>query len=433
MTTTFPIGTSRFGRVVASNVITTGSIRNRDAPLRLGTVNAANTFLAVTSNVDGVHLTEFTNTKVWIDTPVNTTQLLTANGIVASSLTTSTASINGGLTAAFLVSQTSVTTNTLTASSETISGTSFHGGAASFQSTVSVIGATTLSGTLSAQATNLQSLNVVAGSNLNTVAARSLDVPVANINTLVANVTNATTVNVGAATVSYDTSSPGFENLKIAVGGSSALQLYNSDQRALFAGGVVTNSVKSTAGQQLVLQSNDPTSTVIVAGNLFVQGTTTEIATSTLSVNSKTIIVARSNTASADADILADKSGLVVELPVSGYERSLLWNYNQGGSNYAPTTAGAKSSDGSAYWEFVGGNLVLTRNISSSSHIGYNFSSASYAADGVATRVSYRFAIGDDESLNLEKIFGTNLSAAGGAIGSVGVPVGTFDVPPPMP
>ena len=255
-----PLGTSKFGRVIAANVLITtpGSLRCNGGPLKLGNVHTSNTYLAVTSNTDGVHLTEFTNTRVWVDTPLYASQPITANaGIVASSVTTNSASIAGGLTAQFLVSQTSVTTNTFTASSTTVSGTSFFGGAASFQSTVNVVGATTLSGTLTAQATTLQSLTVNGPSTLNTATASSLNVAVANVTSLTATTANASTLNLGAASLAYDASSAGFENLRVNIGSTPAFRLYNSDQRALFPGGVVTNTVKSQAGQQLVLQSQD--------------------------------------------------------------------------------------------------------------------------------------------------------------------------------
>ena len=87
-------------------------------------------------------------------------------------------------------------------------------------------------------------------------------------------------------------------------------------------------------------------------------------------------LVARSEHCNgADPDSLADKAGLVVETGTSGFQRSVLWNYNVGGANYAPTSASVKTSDGSAYWEMIGGNFMLTRQIPANLHIGYNFNS----------------------------------------------------------
>lgn len=432
-----PMGTSKFGRVIAANVLVTtpGSIRCNGGALKLGNIHPSNTYLAVTSNTNGIHLTEFTNTQVWVDSPLYTTQLFTANaGIVASSVTTNSASIAGGLTAQFLVSQTSVTTNTFTASSTTVSGTSFFGGAASFQSTVNVVGATTLAGTLAAQATTLQSLTVNGPSTLNTAVASSLNVAVANVTSLTATTANATTVNVGSgASLTYDTSSAGFENLRVNIGSTPAFRLYNSDQRALFPGGVVTNTVKSQAGQQLVLQSQDATGTVVVAGNLIVQGSTTTVDVTNLSIDGLTVQVARSNTAGPDPDSIADKAGLAVETGTSGFQRSVLWNYNVGGANYAPTSASSKTSDGAAYWEMVGGNFMLTRQIPANLHVGYNFGTGAYAADSTATKVSYRFSIQDDESFCLEKVNGSNLSSGATVpIGSQSANVAIFDIPPPF-
>lgn len=435
MTTINPTGTSRFGRVVASNVITTGSIRNISSGVKLGNVHASNTFLVATSNTNGIHLTEAQGTTVWLDTPTIVTQPLFANaGITTTSLQTASASIQGGLTAQFLVSQTSITTNTFTASSSTVSGTSFFQGAASFQSTVSVIGGATFSSSLSAQATTLQSLQVAAASNLNSVTANTLTVAQASINSLTANVANASVLNLGAGSLTYDTSNVGFENLRVSVGGSPALRLYNNDQRALFPGGVITNSVKAQAGQQLVLQPQDAGGSVVVAGNLFVQGATTTVDVQSLQVDDRVIVVARSNTAGPDADVIASGAGLAVEIGTSNYQRSLLWNYNQGGSSYVPNQAGQKSSDFNSYWELSGGNLQITRAIPAAAHIGFSFASNTYVADSTATRVSYRFAIGDDETLNIEKVQGTNLSTGSStAIGSTSIPVGTFEISPPLP
>lgn len=431
MTTALPNGVFKTGKLIVGNAYVTRAIRNYSNALQLGNVHSSNTLLAVTSNTNGIHLSEVTGTTVWIDSPLTTTQLLSANaGIVANSIVTNSASIAGGLTAQFLVSQTSVTTNTLSAVSSTVSGTQWVGGAATFQSTVNVVGATTLAGTLAAQATNLQSLTVNGASALNTATASSLNVTVANVTSLTATTANATNINIGAANLFYDTSSPGFENLRINVGSTPAVRLYNSDSRVLFPGGVVTNTVKSQAGQQLVLQPQDATGSVVVAGNLIVQGATTQVDVTNLSVDSKTIIVARSNTAGPDADNLADGSGLQVETGLSGYQRSILWNYNTAGSNYTPTSA-VPSSNFLSYWEMVGGNFQITRIVPATAHIGYNFSTSTYAADNTQTRVSYRFSIGDDETLNIEKVNGSNLSAGGAAIGSTAIPISTFDLPPP--
>lgn len=431
MTTALPNGVFKTGKLIVGNAYVTRAIRNYSNALQLGNVHASNTLLAVTSNTNGIHLSEATGTTVWIDSPLTTTQLLSANaGIVANSIVTNSASIAGGLTAQFLVSQTSVTTNTLSAVSSTVSGTQWVGGAATFQSTVNVVGATTLAGTLAAQATNLQSLTVNGASTLNTATASSLNVTVANVTSLTATTANATNINVGAANLSYDTTTAGFENLRINIGSTPAFRLYNSDQRASFAGAVVTNTVKSQAGQQLVLQSSDSSNTVIIAGNLIVQGEQTQVAVSNLYVDDKIIVVARSNTAGPDADVIASGAGIAVETGTSGYQRSLLWNYNQG-PTYTTSTAGQKSTDGLPYWEMIGGALTLSRVIPSAAHIGYNFSNSTYASDSQQVKVSYQFSISDAEELLISKVAGTNLSAGGAAIGAVTPTVAAFDVPAP--
>lgn len=432
MTTTLPNGVFKTGKLIVGNAYVTRAIRNYGDSLQLGNVHASNTLLAITSNTNGIHLSEATSSIVWVDSPLTTTKLLSANaGIVTNSLTTDAASITGGLTAQFLVSQTSVTTNTLSALSSTVAGTSFFGGASSFQSTLNVIGSTVLQSSLSAQSTSLLNLSVATFANLNSVTANTITTNFLLSNTVTANVGNLNVVQIGASKLSYDTSNVGFENLHVQVNNSTALRLYNSDQRALFPGGVVSSSISSKGNEQLVLKSNDPTSTVIVQGNLFVQGSTTNISSTDLRIDAKTVVVARSNTAGADADVIASNAGLVVETGTSGLERSLLWNYNQAGIGYVPTAPGEKASDRNSFWEIVGGNLQLTRVIPSGAHIGYNFTTGVYAGDNLQTKVSYRFAIQDDESFQIEKVNGGNLSAGGAPIGSVAVPVATFEVPAP--
>lgn len=431
MTSTFPSGTVKFGRVLASNIMCSGSIRAGQAGVKLGNINASNTLLAVTSYSNGVHLSEVTGTTVWVDSPLNTTALLTASNIQTNALTANSASVTGGLTVSYLVSQTSVTTNTLTASSTTTTGTQWVGGAATFQSTVNVLGSTTLQSSLSAQATNLQSLTVPGTSNLNILTANSETIGRSNITTLNAITANITTTNIGPASLSYDTSSLGFENLLVSVNNNPALRLYNSDGRAYIPNGLVTNSVKSLSGQQLVLQSGDASNTVVIAGGLNVQGSLTTVDATNLSIDNVAIILARGNTSSADADVLGNGAGIVVETPVSGFTRSILWNYNLGGSNYAPTTAGTDTTSGMAFWEVVGGDLQLTRYISNTAHIGYNFASNSYVSDGMATKVSYKFSITNSEEFLLVKTNGSNLQAGGASIGATGANVAIFDLPPP--
>ncbi len=235
------------------------------------------------------------------------------------------------------------------------------------------------------------------------------------------------------ADIGYDTSSVGFEKLAVKLNGTTALQLFNSDQHLDVTGGIVSNSLTAHAGQPLTLTGSDAASTVIVNGSLQVKGTYDTINSTDLNVSDLHITVAHSDSG-AQPDSVANGAGVIVDTGASGFARSLQWNYVQG-IDYKPSSASSATNDGVSTWEVKGGNLVLTRVIPAANHIGYNFSSGTYAADNTQTTVSYRFAISDDEKLSIEKVAGANLAAGAGSnntvqpIASTAPVVAVFELP----
>ena len=334
------------------------------------------------------------------------------------------------------VTTTATIANLTVSSAETVNGTLAVTGAstlnsASISSTLSVSGASTLSALSTSGAAAF-------GSTLTATGATTLNGPATVNNTLA--VTGAGGLNVTAgdislknATIGYDTSSVGFEKLAIKLNGTTALQLFNSDQHLDVTGGIISNSITAHAGQPLTLTGSDPAGTVIVNGRLQFNGPVDTINSTELNVNDLHIRVAHSDSG-AQADSLANGAGLIVETGTSGLARSLQWNYVQG-IDFKPSSASTATNDGVSTWEVKGGNLLLTRVIPSANHISYSFSTGTYAADNTQTTVSYRFAISDDERLSIEKVAGANLAAGPGAnnavqpIGSTAPVVAVFELP----
>ena len=458
-TPALPTGNVSVARLTAPDIVATTQIRNPVNRLRLGgntTLTGALSYLQVDSQANGAHLTEATATQIWLDTPTTVSAAFTAAGGLASSgnlAVSGNLSVAGTSTLQALTAQGAaqlqgtVSTGALTASSLTCTGTAaLQGavtasstlnvqGAAQFQGTVAtglltaasatVNGASTLTGPVSlggtlqvTGATTLTSLTATAGTTLTTLTASGAaslgsTLTVASNSTLNGNltVTGATGVNVTAgalaikaATWSYDTSSAGFENAALAINGTTALRVYNSDSHAVFTGGVVTNSVTAASGQPLVLTGSDSSSTVKVVGNLQVSGSIDETNVQTLNVKDLQIIIAHSDT-TPQVDSVADTAGLVVE-GNSGYAKSILWRYNQGLA-YKPSSATQATGDGLSYWEVSGGNLRLTRVVPAANHVSYSSTSKTWAADNTATTVSFGFRVADDETLQVVKVSGT--------------------------
>ena len=343
-----------------------------------------------------MHLTEATATQIWLDTPVTvsatlnaagglassgnlsvtgnlsvsgstTLQTVTAQGaaqfqstvstgaLTASQLTcTGTSALQGAVTASSTVNvqgaaqfQSTVSTGALTAASATVSGTTTLTGAATLASTLNVTGATTLTALTATAGTSLNTLTTSGTATIGGVLTASSDATVAGNLT----VNGATGVNVAngslsikAANWSYDTSSAGFENAKLTINGTTALRVYNSDQRASFTGGVITNSVTAQAGQPLTLTGLDSGSTVKINGNLQVSGTIDETNVNTLNVADLQIILGHNASGAPLADSVADTAGIVVE-GNSGYAKNILWHYNQGLA-YKPSTQTQATGDG---------------------------------------------------------------------------------------
>lgn len=467
MSVSAAVGKFVVARLVSPDIVANGLVRNPNSLLKLGgnlTANGTSTTLNISSNADGVHLTETVANKIWLDTPTTVSAAFTAAGgfstgsgnvtvggnfsvvgsssvnALTSSSTIQAASLvsTGASTLNSLAVTNAATAASLTATSSLVSnGTLAVSGAstlatASITSTLSVSGASALSALTASGATSLNSTLAVTGASTFT--------GVATVNNTL-NVTGAGGINVTqgdvlikAADIGYDTSSVGFEKLAIKLNGTTALQLFNSDQHLNVTGGVVTNSLTAQSGQPLNLYGSDSAGTVIVNGALQVKGTLTEVNKTTLNVSDLTINVAHSDSG-AQADSAADTAGLVVDTGTSGYARSIQWRYNQGLA-YKPASASAAATDDSlSFWEVKGGNLVLTRVIPAANHISYSYSTGAYAADNTQTTVSYRFAISDDEKLVVEKSAGANYAAGAGSnntvqpVGSAAPVVAVFELP----
>ena len=378
-------------------------MRNPTNRLKLGgntTLSGALSYLQIDSQTNGVHVTEATATQIWLDTPTTVSAAFTAAGgfnstgnmSVSGNLAVSGTTTLQGLTAqAAATFQSTVSTGALTASQATVTGTSaLQGavtasstinvqGAAQFQSTVStgaltaaaltvngttaLTGAATLASTLAVSgATTLAAVTASGAANLNTLsttgaATLGSTLSVTGNSTMAGNLTVSGTTGVNvtagnlqikAATITYDTTTAGFENLNISTNGTSAVRIYNSDQHVSFSGGIVGNSLTAQAGQPLVLTGSDTSSTVKIAGNLQVAGSINETNVNTLNVNDLNVTVAHSNT-TPQADSLADGAGLIVE-GNSGYAKSLIWHYNSGLA-YKPASSSQATGDGLSYWE----------------------------------------------------------------------------------
>ena len=469
-------GNVQVARLTAPDIVCSGQVRNPTNRLKLGgntTLSGALSYLQIDTQSNGVHLTEATATQIWLDTPVTVSATLTASGglatsgnlnvsgtltvagatslqavtaqgaaqfqstvstgaLTASQLTaTGTSSLQGAVTASSTVNvqgaaqfQNTVSTGALTAASATVSGTTTLTGAASLASTLQVTGATTVAALTASGATSLATLATSGTATIGGVLTASSDATVAGNLT----VSGATGVNIAsgslsikAANWSYDTTSAGFENAKLTINGNTALRVYNSDQHVAFTGGVVTNSLTAQTGQPLTLTGLDSAGTVKINGNLQVSGTIDETNVNTLQVADLQIILAHNASGAPLADSVADTAGIVVE-GNSGYNRSILWHYNQGLA-YKPGTQSQATGDGLSYWEMMGGNLRLTRVVPSANHLSYSSTTKTWSADNTATTVSFAFRIADDETLQVCKVSGTDYTtpaSSGGGYSAVG-------------
>lgn len=401
--------------------------------------------------------------KIWLDTATTVTAPFSGTGgfstgsgditvgsnlVVNGSTTVAAVTSSGTIQASSLVSTGPSSLNSLTvsttatianltvSSAETINGTLAVTGAstlssATLNSTLSVSGPSTLSALSTSGAATF-------GSTLTATGATTLNGAATVNNTLAVTGAGGLNVTAGAlslknATIGYDTSSVGFENLAIKLNGTTALQLFNSDQHLDVTGGIVSNSIKAHSGQPLTLAGADAAGTVIVNGLLQVKGSVDTINSTELSVADLHVRVAHSDSG-PQADSVADTAGLIVETGTSGLTRSLQRNYVQG-IDFKPSSSSVATNDEVSTWELKEGNLLLTRVIPAANHIGYGFSTSTYAADNTQTTVSYRFAISDDEKLSIEKVAGANYAAGAGAnntvqpIGSTAPVVAVFELP----
>lgn len=203
-------GTGSFQRVTAADHVVQAQVRNPQGILKLGgntATNSASTYLGVESRLDGVHLTEATGARVFIDTPITSTQPTSFSGnmnLQGNLSVGGTTSLTGAATLASTISvaqgatfQSTVQTGALTAASESITGnlsvggTSTLAGAAAINNTLTVQSAATFQSTVQtgalSSASATVSANVAVGGTLTVTGATSLN------NTLA--VTGATTLS----------------------------------------------------------------------------------------------------------------------------------------------------------------------------------------------------------------------------------------------
>lgn len=231
-------GTGAFDRVTANDHVVQSQVRNPKAVLKLGgntATNSANTYLCVNNLLNGVHLTEATNTQLFIDTPLTVTTPTTFNGnlnvggnLTVSGTTSHTGAVSNAstlTTSGAAVFQSTVQTGALTAASEnvvgalTIGGTTTHSGATAINNTLTVQSAATFSSTVQTGALSSASAaisgNETVGGTLTVTGATSLS------NTL--SVTGATTLNSTLSVVGNSTLSNVAASGTLSVGGNTSV------------------------------------------------------------------------------------------------------------------------------------------------------------------------------------------------------------------
>lgn len=142
---------------------------------------------------------------------------------------------------------------------------------------------------------------------------------------------------------------------------------------------LTTGKLSSGGTNDLVLESGS--GKVVINGDLDIQGTINSIETAFIKVEDKTINLSSS---ASSSDSNADGSGLVIEgsayaaTPGSN-DLSLIWNHNSGST---------------PYWQLSGGDLFVTRKITS------------------GAVVTYEFCIDDSEELIIKKKVDSGASAS---------------------
>lgn len=476
-----PLGRVQMFQMESPNIIAFGSIVNPDGPLKLGgftniSGNTAGSYLLISSQADGVHLNEPTNNKVVLDTPLNTTQPFqavsitsTGNGSIGGDLaiggSTTLQAVAVAGTAAFTSSVSvagPLSVNALTASGLTaLQGNTAVGGSLQVAGPA-VLQQSLACGPLTALAANvtndlvvgnnisstgltasggaaLGSLTVIGNSTLNTLSTASTAQFWAGASVADdLNVGGGLAVN-GAAGLSVPGGALSFaganltatsNSLALAVGGSTALTIDASQNLSIPSGALSVKSVNGNNGQALILKGADVAGTVHVAGNLVVDGDYETADKVNMQVEDLLVTLAHSQT-SPKPDSVADGAGFQIE-GNSGFAKSIIWKNNLGLA-YNGTTGSVPTNDGLSYFQFQGGNLMLTRTIPAANHVSRSSASGTWQPDSVQTVVSYAFRIDDRENLQVAKVQGTDYSspATGGgyqAIGQTAQVCATYEV-----
>ncbi len=267
-------GTGAFDRVTANDHVVQAQVRNPRGLLKLGgntASNSANTYLAVESRLDGVHLTEATGTTVFLDSPFTTTQptSFSGNASITGNLTVGgTTALSGAATLSSTLSvqgaatlQSTVQTGALTSASGTVTGALRVGG------TTALAGAATVSNTLSVQSAATFQSTVQTGALSAASAAVSANATVGGTLTVTgAAALNSTLALTGAATLASTLGVTGATSVS-SLAASGALTVQGN---ASVAGTTALTGAASLAADLTVAGS---TGVTVTAGRLTVGAT----------------------------------------------------------------------------------------------------------------------------------------------------------------
>ena len=464
-----PLGQIQMFHLTCPTLVVSGSITNPDGPLKLGgftnVSGSTASYLLVSSDADGVHLSEPVTNTIVLDTPLSSTQPLKAVSI----LSTGDGAIGGdfivagqtgvqGLTvagAAAFASGVSVA-GPLNATAVSVSGTTLLQGDTSLGGSLAVAGAAVFRQTLSCGAlsaasasvagavsvgdlltatslsvlggSSLGSLSVTGASSLNTLATLSTAAFGSGV-TVAADLavngggtfsgSNGVTVSSGILDLAGSQVSATSASLSIATGGVVALAVDGQQNVTLPSGSLLTASVGGINGQALVLKGANATSTVHIAGNLLVDGDYNQADKQVVQIEDTVLTLAHCQT-SPQPDSVADGAGISIEGD-SGFAKSITWRNNLGLA-YNGQAGGLATEDGLSYFQVQGGNLMLSRVIPAANHISRSTASGAWEPDSVETVVSYAFRIDDQETLQIAKVRGTDYAtpAIGGGYEAIG-------------
>lgn len=463
-----PLGRVQMFQVECPHILAFGEIVNPSGPLKLaGLTNLSYSnppYLLVSSEPDGVHLSEPSNNKIVMDAPFSSTAPLTTvsltstgNGSFGGDLAVAGGSSLQGLTVAgqaAFASSLSVA-GPLSASSLAVSGaaalqgnTVVGGGlgvagavvlqqslacgpllaaAATVQGDLVVEGQSTAHNLVVTAGGSLGSLSVTGSSALNTLSTISTASFGAGVDVVSDVLVGGGVVVQGASGLAIPGGSLSLAGVQMAatadtcalsVGGGTALTIDASQNLALPSGSLTVGSINGRSGQSLVLKGADVGGTVHIAGNLVVDGDYETADRVEMKVEDLLVTLAHSQT-SPKPDSVADGAGIQIE-GNSGFPKSIIWKNNLG-LGYDGSTGTVPTCDGLSYFQVQGGSLMLTRTIPAANHLTKSPSSGTWQPDSVETVVSYAFRIDDQENLQIAKVQGTDYSAlTGGSYSPIG-------------